>query len=96
MIVTVIREFSHAGKAYKFGDTPNFLRSEVQDFHAQGLVSLTGLPASNPTPAGGEVSPPSASLPAQASEQTISNESESGGGLTKRQRKQIEKFVEQS
>lgn len=96
MIVTALCDFPHGGKNYRRGDTPNLVRADAHALADKGMVSLTGLPATNPPQAGGRDTPSSASLPAQASEQETLNESEDGDGLTKRQRKRIQKFVEES
>lgn len=96
MIVTAIASFNHDGKSYSFGDTPNFTRATAHALHAKGLVSLTGLPATNPHQAGGRASRSSASPPAQVSPQRTSSSSELGEGLSKKDRRRIKKFLEQS
>lgn len=96
MICTAIKGFDHGGKRYSFGDTPNLTSATCKALAAKGLVSLTGLPPENPSATGGTDLPSSASPPVPVFEQTTSNESVAGDGLTEKQRRRIQRFAAES
>lgn len=97
MIVTALQTFSHGGKKYKRGDTPNLVSTVADDLRLRGLVSFNGLSdeagGGNPSPeAGGGTL--SASPAAQAAPQTTSNESDAGDSETKPKRRRKKKEPE--
>lgn len=86
MIVLALQSFDHGQKAVRRGSTINVSSATANALRERGLVTWGGVPAPNPPPAGGTVTPSSALPPAPVLPQTTSNEFESGEVKRKRGR----------